>query len=78
MHPADFGWALQMLKNGSKVQRTGWNGKGMYVYLVPPTNVPSPPPTTLPYIMLKTANNEVVPWTISQTDALADDWQVVE
>ena len=73
-----FGWALKQLGNGAKVCRTGWNGKGMYIYLVPPGTCPYPSPTILPYLMLKTANNSIVPWTISQTDALATDWEVVE
>ena len=28
----------------------------------------------LPFIALKTADNKIVPWTISQSDALATDW----
>lgn len=30
-----FGWAIKQLQNGSKVQRAGWNGKGMYLWLMP-------------------------------------------
>lgn len=33
----DFGWALSWLKNGRKVAREGWNGKGMWLVLVPGT-----------------------------------------
>ena len=29
-----FGIALELLKKGEKVARLGWNGKGMYIYLV--------------------------------------------
>ena len=35
----DFGKALDVLKNGKKVAREGWNGKGMYLYLVHGTTV---------------------------------------
>ena len=35
----DFGKALEALKTGKKVARTGWNGKGMYLYLVHGTSV---------------------------------------
>lgn len=35
----DFGKALEALKNGKKVAREGWNGKGMYLYLVHGTTV---------------------------------------
>ena len=27
----NFGEALEVLKNGGKVARTGWNGKGMFI-----------------------------------------------
>ena len=30
----NFGEALEALKAGKKVAREGWNGKGMYIYLV--------------------------------------------
>lgn len=30
----NFGQALEALKLGSKVAREGWNGKGMFIYLV--------------------------------------------
>ena len=29
----DFGWALDCLKTGKKVQRQGWNGKGLWIEL---------------------------------------------
>ncbi len=31
--PFNFGAALERLKNGEKVARKGWNGKGMYLWL---------------------------------------------
>lgn len=31
--PFNFGSALERLKNGEKVARRGWNGKGMYLWL---------------------------------------------
>lgn len=33
----NFGEALELLKHGGIVSRKGWNGKGMYVYLVQTT-----------------------------------------
>ncbi len=30
----DFGFALKALKEGKRVAREGWNGKGMFLYLV--------------------------------------------
>lgn len=35
----DFGEALKALKNGHKVARMGWNGKGMFLWLKPATEV---------------------------------------
>ena len=34
-----FGWAVDRLKNGYSVARSGWNGKGMYLWLLPAANV---------------------------------------
>lgn len=35
----DFGQALNALKQGKKVARSGWNGRGMFIYLVKGTTV---------------------------------------
>jgi hypothetical protein len=68
---ADFGLALVYLKRGGKVTRKGWNGKGMWLNL----QVPDPnSKMTLPYIYMKTADENLVPWLASQTDILAEDW----
>lgn len=34
-------------------------------------------PTLAPWIGMKTADNNFVPWLASQTDVLADDWMIV-
>lgn len=73
-----FGQALTLLKTGKRMARSGWNGKGMFVFLVPGIY---PDGTTSNYhahIDMKTADGQVVPWLASQTDVLAEDWQVVE
>lgn len=82
-----FGTALEELKAGSKVARSGWNGEGMFIYYVPAASYPAQTEIakehfgeTVPYgayIAMKTAQGNVVPWLASQTDVLADDWQVV-
>lgn len=83
----DFSEALQRLKRGEKVQRQGWNGKGMFIFLVPGSTfkVNRPPllgiyeeGTEINYhahVDMKTAQGDVVPWLCSQTDMLAEDWQ---
>ena len=37
----DFGKAIKALKQGKKVARKGWNGKGMFLWLKPATEVKS-------------------------------------
>ena len=86
----NFGGALQLLKQGKKVTRSGWNGKGMFVFLVPgsvfkvnraPLLGIYPEGTEITYrahIDMKTADNQIVPWVASQTDVLAEDWVVLD
>lgn len=66
-----FGVALLHLKNGKRVQRSGWNGKGMWLELQHPDQHSK---MTLPYIFMFTAQGDRVPWLASQTDMLAEDW----
>lgn len=85
-----FGLAVEALKKGHKVARAGWNGKGMFLFLVPGSTFKVnrapllgiyPEGTEINYhahIDMKTADNKVVPWLASQTDVLADDWCIVE
>lgn len=68
-----IGWALSQMRDGGKVSRRGWNGKGMWLTLqVPDVNSKM----SLPYVYMKTADNHLVPWLCSQTDLLAEDWDV--
>ena len=78
-HGMAFGAAVEALKIGQKVTRAGWNGKGMFLFLVPGSQfqVNRPPLLGIAHIDMKTAQNTVVPWLASQTDVLADDWQIV-
>ncbi len=70
----DFIFALKALREGAKVARSGWNGKGMWIHLqVPDQNSKM----TLPYIYMKTATGDLVPWLASQTDILGEDWGIV-
>lgn len=83
---SNFSTALNLLKEGHAVQRSGWNGKGMYIYLVPANSYPAQTEIAkqefgdmVPYgayIAMKTAQNYVVPWLASQTDILSDDWDI--
>ena len=84
-----FSEALTAIKSGSRVTRKGWNGKDMFIFLVPSSTfkVNRPPllgiyeeGTEINYhahIDMKAANGQIVPWVASQTDILAEDWEVL-
>ena len=55
--------------------REGWNDKDMYLELQVPDDSSK---MTLPYIYMKTAQGDLVPWFASQTDMLAGDWLIVK
>ena len=92
----DFGQAIEALKAGKKVCRSGWNGKGMWLAYSPGSKaLPADrfwagpnreyakasggTADVLPCITMKTATGEILMgWLASQTDMLAEDWQIVE
>jgi Protein of unknown function (DUF2829) len=85
MEPQDFGWAIRRLKEGKRVAREGWNGKGMWLFLAKTDSLIWSPPrqgdptggvrTFTPSVCMKTAQDTiVVGWLASQTDMLSDDW----
>lgn len=82
----DFSAALQVIKNGGRVRRSGWNGKSMWLrYYEPYTDKEFPireiepcEGTPIAWIGMKTADNKFVPWLASQTDILATDWELTE
>ena len=69
----NFGEALNALEGGSRVTREGWNGKGMWIHLQRPDENSK---MTLPYIYMRTAQGDLVPWLASQSDLLARDWSL--
>lgn len=79
----NFGKAIEELKAGRKCFRKGWNGKGIFIALKnPDTNSKM----SSPYIFIDTTGLDSdnkdsprsrVPWLASQTDMLAEDWQVI-
>ena len=71
----NFSYALNYLKQGKKVRRSGWNGKGMWLGLQKPDPYSK---MTLPYVYMYTADQHFVPWLASQTDILSEDWEEVE
>ena len=85
----NFGDALKELKAGKRVQRAGWNGKGMFVYMVPAASYPVQTGAAKehfgegamvpynPYFAIKNVDETVSTWVPSVNDCLADDWGVV-
>jgi hypothetical protein len=78
-----FGIALELLKQGKKVMRSGWNGKGMFVFLREGRMIENVDPSTpmggnfesLSHLCLKTADDKcMVGWTPNMLDCLAEDW----
>jgi len=90
MSKMNFGEALGLLKNGKRVSREGWNGKGMFLFLVPGSTFTVNRPPLLgiypegtvinyqPHIDMRTAQGTIVPWLASQSDVLAEDWTVCD
>ena len=70
-----IGQAVQEMRREHKVQRAGWNGKGMWLAMQHPTTESK---MTEPYVYMKTAQGGLIPWLCSQADLLAEDWQRVE
>lgn len=75
----NFGQAIEALKLGKRVTRSGWNGAGMWLEYRPASGV------DLAFIRLSYPvhskaypNGARVSWAPSQTDMLADDWQVFD
>lgn len=90
-----FGYAIEALKNGHRVCRAGWNGKGMYLWLLPAAMVKAEwcrephlievaeanggEIEALGSIRMMTADKKVLTgWLASQTDMLAEDWEIID
>lgn len=85
----NFSKALDHLKNGDMVAREGWNGKGMFLFLVKGSTftVNREPLRSIlgegvqveyhAHIDMKTAQGYIVPWSASQADLLAEDWVIM-
>lgn len=69
----NFGQALEALKAGYKVNRKGWNGKGMYLGIIEGGGFRDGF-RVQDFIYMKTADDKIVPWLASQSDMLAEDW----
>lgn len=94
MENLTFGEAIEALKRGQRVTRAGWNGRGMYLWLLPSASVKAEwcrephlkalaesnggEVEALGSIRMLTADKKVLTgWLASQTDMLAEDWQIL-
>lgn len=87
MDNLNFGQAIEAAKQGKRVARKGWNGAGMYAYIVPAKQFPAVTEIArkefgemVPYRAywaLKTAQNDVATWAPSGSDSLAEDWMIL-
>ena len=55
----NFGQAIEALKEGKRVQRTGWNGKGLFVFMQIPATI----------------NKEIVPKMQSLPQSVKDEFE---
>lgn len=91
-HLFDFSEALKRLKEGKKLARSGWNGKGMFVVYQKgyPDGIPCNKQTAEawgmregeifkcePYLQIRMVNGSHAMWAPSINDCLAEDWYEV-
>jgi len=84
----NFGQALELLKKGKAIAREGWNGKGMFVYLVSANSYPASTEIAknyfkgelVPYnayLAIKNVDETISTWVPSVNDVLAEDWTAI-
>ena len=85
----NFGEALEKVKSGYAISRTGWNGKGQFVYLISARDLQvglkygygeyEGEPVFTDTLAIRTTHNQIqVGWLASQSDMLSEDWSIVD
>jgi hypothetical protein len=102
----NFGQAIEALKQGKRVARQGWNGKGLFVFMQVPSQIgkdivpkiqslpqtvkdefqrrfesPSEQIDAIYYdnqLALVNTSNLITGWSPSTSDALAEDWFILD
>ena len=83
----NFGKAINLLKEGKKIRRKGWNDKNQYIELA--TNISyKNADGEIININHKTIGNKAIAfigtsgvqigWLASQSDMLSDDWELID
>lgn len=87
--PVNFSRALDYIKEGHKVTRSGWNGWGKFIFLVdsstfqasrPPLMGIFPAGTEIsyrPHIDMCAADGTIGVWAPSMSDLMAEDWEIL-
>lgn len=82
-----FGQAIELLKEGKRLQRDGWNGKSQYIELATNISYVNADQETVNVNHEAIGNKAIafvgtsgiqLGWLASQSDMLAEDWKVVE
>ena len=71
--------ALEKLKDSRKISKKSWDDKALYLYCSPKTykdffNILAPA-IKVKHLVICKKGKELIPYMISESDALADDWQ---
>ena len=84
----DFGEALHLLKEGKKLAREGWNGKGMFIVFIPSKVINlnekfkelfgKDKVEFNQHFVIKNVDGSVSTWVPSVNDCLAEDWYVAD
>ena len=83
----NFGKAIELLKEGKRVKRKGWNGKGQYIELAERISYINAKGETINSGHTNIGNKVVafvgtsgvqLGWLASQADMLAEDWEMCE
>lgn len=83
----DFGKAIQLLKEGKRVQRQGWNGKNQYIELATGISYKNTKDEIINAEHESIGNKAIafvgtsgvqLGWLASQADMLAEDWKLVD
>jgi hypothetical protein len=83
---------LMKMDSSIKVTRAGWNGKGMFLFRTSGQEIivakndlnfsrifmEGAAINIQEIIWMKTADDTIVPWLASQTDLMADDWELLQ
>ena len=83
----EFGKAIELMKQGKRVKRNGWNGKNQYIELASNISYVNSKNEIINVNHLNIGNQAIafvgtsgvqLGWLASQADMLADDWLLVE